>query len=390
MNTKDQQVLNFLTKIGMGTIEDCALHFTGESRQNLYTTNFNRLEKLGKIVRTGDQKRTTNGGLANIYKVNNEKRDTSLFKSEEHDAFVVEVDYDTALHIKTFCMNVANRNVHNQSKSIIEIKEAMLAGNFTPNSMLQFDKDGILIDGHHRITAQVETKTDQTYVVQVGCDFYWVDSVDIGKKRSTKDAVHMKFFGDCSQQEEKLISAIATHFHCNLNKPSGVDITGAGISNVELGVFIQEFGKDKLIDLANKIEKLSKDLPDFKEAINSRCPVRRAVVATVAEIINVDEDFGSDFIHAVFGRNSDGVFRGTTPVAVKQIFNEVCNKMSNKTIQRGLAEKRVYTAFVNAHNLLKKIHNGQTTTESYINLNSNSKYLVKQEGSLITNTVRAI
>ena len=390
MNTKDQQVLNFLTKVGVATIEDCALHFTGESRQNLYTTNFNRLEKVGKIVRTGEQKKTTNGGLANLYKVNVEKRDTSLFKSDEHDSFVVEIDYDTALHIKTFCMNVANRNVHNQSKSIIEIKEAMLAGNFTPNSMLQFDKDGVLIDGHHRITAQVETKTDQTYVVQVGCDFHWVDSVDIGKKRSTKDAVHMKFFGDCSQQEEKLISTIATHFHCNLNKPSGVDITGAGISNVELGVFIQNFGKDKLICLANKVEKLSKDLPDFKEAINTRCPVRRAVVATVAEIVYADEVFGTDFVHAVFGRNSDGVFRGTTPVAVKQIFNDVCNKMSNKTIQRSIAEKRVYTAFVNAHNLLKRVHKGETKSESHINLTSTSKHLVKQEGTFITNTVRAI
>lgn len=57
MNTKDQQVLNFLTKVGVATIEDCALHFTGESRQNLYTTNFNRLEKVGKLCVLENRKR---------------------------------------------------------------------------------------------------------------------------------------------------------------------------------------------------------------------------------------------------------------------------------------------------------------------------------------------
>lgn len=390
MNSKDQQVINFLGSVGFGTIEDCALYYTGESRQNLFTTNFNRLEKLGKVVKTGQQKQTTNGGWANIYKLESVKENTGLFKSENHEAFVLEVDYDTAVYIKSSCMNESNRNVHNASKSLLEIKDAMTNGNFTPNSMLQFDKDGVLIDGHHRITAQVDTKTDQTYVVQVGCDFDWVDSVDIGKKRSTKDAVHMKLFGDCSAQEEKLISAIASHFHSNLHKPAGVDITGAGISNVELGVFIQKFGKDKLIGLANKIEKLGKELPDFKEALSTRCPMRRTIVAVVAEMLNSDEDFAEQFVHAVFGRNSDGVFRGTTPVAVKQIFNDVCNKMSNKTIQRQRGEKKVYTSFVNAHNLLKKIHTGMTTTESHINLTSTSKYLVKEEGNVITNTVRVI
>lgn len=390
MNTKDQQVINFLSENSNGTIEECAMHYTGESRQNLYTTNFNRLEKLNKIVKTGQQKQTTNGGWANVYKINNSKQDTGLFKSDEHNAFIMEIDYDTAVHIKTNCENNANRNVHNTSKSLVEIKDAMKTGTFTPNSMLQFSRAGVLIDGHHRITAQVETKTDQTYVVQVGCDFDWVDSVDIGKKRSTKDAVHMKFFGECSGQEEKIISSIASHFYCNLHRPSGVDITGAGLSNVELGVFVQNFGKSTLISLAQHLDTLSKDLPDFKEAISSRSPLRRALTVAAAEILHADVEFGKEYINAVFGRNSEGVFRGTTPVIVKQVFNDMGNKMKNKTVDRVKAEKRFYTVFINAHNLLKKVNLGMTTNEGFINLSSSSKYLLKEEGLIIVNTVRAI
>ena len=87
--------------------QEAALHFTGESRQNLFTTPFNKMEKEGLIEKLGNKRETTNGGMANIYissgKINFSNQDYYELKDKlvtsKHSAEIITISYKEALII---------------------------------------------------------------------------------------------------------------------------------------------------------------------------------------------------------------------------------------------------------------------------------------------------
>lgn len=67
LSKRENQIYNFFKQNDNAIIEEVAIAFTKESRQNLYNPGFNRLKQLGMLVATDELRLTTNGGSAHVY-----------------------------------------------------------------------------------------------------------------------------------------------------------------------------------------------------------------------------------------------------------------------------------------------------------------------------------
>ena len=67
VSKREQQVLDYFANHVSATIEEIALHFTGESRQNLFNPGVFRFKQLGVLECTEMTRETTNGGIARVY-----------------------------------------------------------------------------------------------------------------------------------------------------------------------------------------------------------------------------------------------------------------------------------------------------------------------------------
>lgn len=395
LELREEQVIEFLTRSKTSAIvEEVAYHFTGEGKQSLFNPAFNSLEKAGVIRKTGEVRKTSNGGEAAVYTrcVGDVPFATIVkkFTHSVHGVTIAKITYEEAVAIGQFLTNPANRDVAKKSANVTEIAKAMTAGTFNPCSMIMFAKDATLLDGHHRIMAQILSKTDQTYVIQVGAEMDWVPGMDVGKRRSSKDTAQMKLrLGGnlVSGPEAQLASSFATHMMMNSNRIGGVTVTGGGIANSEMYEWVGK-NEDVCISLLREISRLRKDLPDFKEAMSS--PLKRMLTGAFGEMYVKDPIFAVSYIQAVFGRLNTGVFSGQTPVSVKSEFLSYCKKMEAKSIARDKAEREMYTILVNGHNVLKAVFKNRLDNR-FKDLKGSSSHLLKKDAGtgLIQNTRRA-
>lgn len=82
VSKREQQVLDYFKTHVSATIEEIALHFTGESRQNLFNPGVFRFKQLGVLECTEMTRETTNGGTARVYIQGDNFNNTQVLTSE--------------------------------------------------------------------------------------------------------------------------------------------------------------------------------------------------------------------------------------------------------------------------------------------------------------------
>lgn len=256
---------------------------------------------------------------------------------------IKKVTYRDALIISTHLSNEANRDT--KPGKVKEWAAAMEAGLWNPCSMLMFAKDGTLLDGHNRLEAQVKSKTDQTYVVQLGCEAGWLGSVDIGAKRSTKDTAQMVMRcngKDVNKKAAERLSAMATHFLANENSEE-VQVTGSGAPNTVTQRFVED-NLDTLYNVLKEIDALTDDpgFSDFKEMI-IKSSIKRAVICAVSEMFIDNPIYAKSFIEGVFVNRYCGT--------LVTVYNGLKSLRDNKV--RKDRERAAYYLLVNAYRLMK-------------------------------------
>lgn len=87
--------------------------------------------------------------------------------------------------------NVRNRPI--DRSRVDEYRRAMATGGWKmSNDMIAFDRDGVLINGQHRLQAVVESGTTQTFAVLEGADQTDQDVMDVGKARKAGQQLHIR------------------------------------------------------------------------------------------------------------------------------------------------------------------------------------------------------
>lgn len=339
----EQQILEM-----MPTTVDAAALQLAEGKSHLLSPIFTELHNRGIIKKTGVTKRTSNGGYASEYdlsarfetKIQNVAR---RFSRDTHTVFIMKVTYRDALIISTHLSNEANRDT--KPGKVKEWAAAMEAGLWNPCSMLMFAKNGTLLDGHNRLEAQVKSKTDQTYVVQLGCEAGWLGSVDIGAKRSTKDTAQMVMRcngKDVNKKAAERLSSIALHLLQNRNSEE-VQITGSGSPNTVTQRFV-DANIDVLFSILKEFDTLIDDrkFSDFKDMV-TKSSIKRSVICAISEMFIDNPTYAREFIEGVFvNRNCD---------TFVTVYNELKSLRDNKV--RKDRERATYYLLVNAYRLLK-------------------------------------
>jgi hypothetical protein len=87
--------------------------------------------------------------------------------------------------------NTRNRRIND--RTVRNYAEEMLSGAWKQNgASIQFDRSGKLLDGQHRLSAIVKTRTTHDMVVVSGLDPEVFDTIDLGKGRTTVDTLDVK------------------------------------------------------------------------------------------------------------------------------------------------------------------------------------------------------
>jgi len=128
--------------------------------------------------------------------------------------------------------NEVNRNVRHTK--VEQYARDMLSGKWNPHaSMIVFDSDGKLIDGQHRLTAQVKADIKMRWLVQREADPAAQTVIDTNIPRSIADILH--FGGERSSQ---LLAAITRLVH--LIKASGLSRGRYSVSTEEVLTTLEE------------------------------------------------------------------------------------------------------------------------------------------------------
>tara|TARA_R110000851_G_scaffold311746_2_gene472042 strand:+ start:1072 stop:2271 length:1200 start_codon:yes stop_codon:yes gene_type:complete len=391
---QELEILEYIREQGGATTDEIAIHFTGSSQQHLFTSKVNKMVKAGIIYKSIDNKITSNQGIASVYREVKDIKNystVSLFEQENHEATIMDIDYSTAKYIYEHCMNKNNRRISPSSSSpLAKLKADMTDYNFNPSSMLMFDTAGTLIDGHHRITAQVQTKRDVTYCVQLGCDKSWVHDVDTGKKRSLGDSLNMALKDkdlytawDLNTKQEELVKYLALHWTTNvtakLTKPR---FTGSGMSNRVIKEWVYEEGNHRLCTSFLSCIKNLRGIndPQINKVTNKAGTIGyRALMVALAEItLFYGEDLAVDYITTVFGLSGTKNTCDTSRT-VKFLYDTVQEKTKAKRLDVRSAELLIYGYIINGFTLTHlKNHLNISTTSSklgkivkgeYVNIN---------------------
>lgn len=271
------------------------------------------------------------------------------FSKNSRSVIMREVTFQEAQLIADQCFNMANRDVKHNDK-LKGIVEAMQKNVFPDNTTLHFAKNGVLIDGHHRITAQCLAKRDVVYIISLGEDYENVATMDIGSPRKNTDTLQMTLREcglDLKGDKLRLVSSL--HLHCvnNGDKTDNLRFTGSGSSNEEIRHWAQD-NVENICKFLLFVDSVCAESVDIRTLIY-KAPNKRASNAFIYDAFCVDADFTRAYLHAVFGRNTTGVFSGSTPESIKCLYLSIFN--SRNTVNA--METGVYSVLAAGFNLLR-------------------------------------
>ncbi|PHR23599.1 MAG: hypothetical protein COA36_16845 [Desulfotalea sp.] len=88
-------------------------------------------------------------------------------------------------------MNEINRNLND--RHVLFLSKEMKNGNWMfDGSPIKFSKDGLLLDGQHRLSAIIRSNTTQKFLIVIGISNDAFKVMDTGKLRSSADALNIK------------------------------------------------------------------------------------------------------------------------------------------------------------------------------------------------------
>jgi hypothetical protein len=107
---------------------------------------------------------------------------------------------------KGLSKNLVNRSI--REMKVDQYARDMLAGKWTAGAPITFDSEGKLIDGQHRLTAQIRADVKIEWLVQRGVDPESQSNFDIGTGRNLGDILH---FG--GEKNGQTLAAVAKMVH---------------------------------------------------------------------------------------------------------------------------------------------------------------------------------
>lgn len=178
------------------------------------------------------------------------------------------------------------RNTRNRmvvKSNVRKIVESIEAGHWRddhPNALL-FDREGVLLDGQHRLMAVCESGIPVTMKVVTGCDPTLRQFIDTGRHRQLHDRVTV--------DEDKFVNRNAVAICCYLGSK-----TTSTAYNLE--TFARVFGENK--DAVLFAARWMSQRPILKRVCNG------PVAAAIAKMYNVSPEMAARFANSI--RQADG------------------------------------------------------------------------------------
>ena len=280
---------------------------------------------------------------------------------------IMQITHEEAELLKSRS-NPYNRKVKAAGRNVKELIASMAAGKFKGTSMLVLSSDGTLIDGHHRITAHCSVGGVQTYAVMVGCEIDAHSTIDVGKRRSSKDTTVMSLAlngVELNNKQSQMASSIAQHqiAIAKSKKDENISITGTSASNPEIQEYCNnnsEFvsGFIKFIEECVSVNRSLKDLLDG-------C-TKRAVLCRLSEMYKDNQTLTKAYVNDVIGGSMGGTIpnsKNTTAWHALEILNKYKTKESKE--ERRLAERKVSCVLMNSYVSIKTaINNNSDLTKT--------------------------
>ena len=110
----------------------------------------------------------------------------------------VSMETVTPEQAEAWLTNNNSRNRHIRERHAQQLARKMFEGKWMPSSMISFDCHGRLLDGQHRLRAQVLAQVPATYVVQRNLPTEAQNEIDQGAKRSSSDILTLNGVGKAS------------------------------------------------------------------------------------------------------------------------------------------------------------------------------------------------
>lgn len=160
----------------------------------------------------------------------------------------------------------------------------------TPNSGIAFNKDGKLVNGHHTLTAFLESNREHlTVSMQTGTNY--LDKCDTGKTRSLKDVAIMSGNDKC-----KDISKLGVNI-LRIRKGGNPSNTGAkkDFAYSDIFNFCNE-NHEKLIEIYNDIKNYKKRINKRNEGIGKYPKAEESVIGAIMWELIYEEDYNYEIV----------------------------------------------------------------------------------------------
>lgn len=209
---------------------------------------------------------------------------------------------------------------------------------------IRFDKNGVLIDGQHRLKGVIKSGIAQEFVVVEDLDPECVKTIDIAHKRSIED--YLK-----NQEEGYTKGATAiVKIVMNLRKSNKQIGQSAGNGSPSLMMVVDEYVRDR--DNYAKATAYGKGVSkDSKGALKPSHV--GAIFYYLVHELGIDEDYVKDFFFSIVNTTRND----------KTIYGKTFEKLENKDGKLGRSMREIMNVYITCWNA--RIHNCTTRLQSY-------------------------
>lgn len=225
----------------------------------------------------------------------------NYFKS--NDLIIEKLSVDEHLAQKMLSLSLGNRKF--SKDNLLFLEKELKSGNFTYKNgeSIKFNKNGNLIDGHHRLKAVVNTGITTTFLITKGVERE--DTLDSGKKRSLKDKMDMSSNEILREQSDKAKTIV-----CYLRLNRGLNFSNTGWKN-EIPLESIQTTLIEFSDLVNEITENYKKLKNPKKNpwyVGQYDKKETSIICSmILDLIvnyNIKKDVIFDFISKTFSLDS--------------------------------------------------------------------------------------
>lgn len=223
--------------------------------------------------------------------------------------------------------------------------DEMAQGRWIANGdSIRFDRNGVLIDGQHRLKAIIKSGVPQEFVVVEDLDPECVKTIDIAHKRSIED--YLKNQEECYTKGTTAVVKIVMNLRKS-NKQIGQSAGNGSPSNM---MVVDEYMRDR--DNYAKATAYGKEIS--KESKGALKPSHvGAIFYYLVHEMGTNEDYVREFFFDIVNTKRND----------KTIYGKTFDKLENKDGKLGRSMREIMNVYITCWNA--RIHNCTTRLQSY-------------------------